>query len=547
MTRMNIIPKQMKNFTPLVLPGWLMLLVLPLHSCNREQVPDRPNVLFIICDDLNDWALHPDGHPDALVPNMDRLARQGVSFTNAHVAVPVCGPSRKCLYAGLYPQTIDDYHFAPWEESPLLENCVPLPRHFRDNGYGVYGAGKLLHEGEGGDFYTGYGYGVDMGPHPWRGKGPAEFTPHPDQYEQWKDLLPLEDMHRDLNYGPLSRVPVVPPDPEGEYPGAEGWHYRDGEPFRYESDEDRDPMPDEICTEYAIDVLSRVHDKPFFLAVGLVRTHTPLYAPQQYFDRFSVEEISLPPYLENDLDDCASVLQNRWEWGFVKFDALVGAGGKQAWKEWVQAYLACAAFIDDQVGRILEALEESPYKDNTIIVFTSDHGYHIGEKDCIQKWHLWNESTRVPLMIRVPGSGMKGKTCPHPVSLIDLYPTLVDLCGLAAEPHNPLGGPPLAGFSLRPFLEDPFTPSWIGPPVCLSAIRDAGEDPHFSVCSDRYRYTFCANGEEELYDHLEDPNEWTNLADHPGYRKVAGQHRVEMRKILEKSGYLPARSNTITP
>jgi arylsulfatase A-like enzyme len=537
----------MKIKTTLLIAGSLLLAVLSLNSCSQVRSGSHPNVLFIFIDDLNDWALHPPGHPKTRVPNIDHLAQQSVSFTNAHVAVPVCGPSRKCLYSGLYPQTIDDYHFDPWAKSPALENCIPLPRHFRDNGYLVYGAGKLLHEGEGGDFYTEYGHGVDYGPHPWKGIGPAEFTPHPDQYEQWKDLLPLEDMHRDLNYGPLSHVPVYPPDPDGKYPGAVGWHYKNGEPFRYESDEDRDLMPDEISANYAMDVLSRNHEQPFFLAVGLLRTHTPLYVPQEYFDRFPLEEICLPPYLENDLEDCASVLRNRWKWGFIKFDALIGAGGVQAWKEWVQAYLACAAFIDDQVGKILDALENSPYKDNTIIVFSSDHGYHIGEKNCIQKWHLWNESTRVPLMIQVPGLKTGGKTCQHPVSLLDIYPTLTDLCGLPAEPHLPLGGPPLGGFSLRPFLEDPSSNSWDGPPVCLTAIRDAGEDPHFSVCSERYRYTFCANGEEELYDHQEDPNEWTNLAGDPEYRDIANRLRTEMKKILEKTAYHPAKPSTIMP
>jgi arylsulfatase A-like enzyme len=531
----------------ILLLGFLILVNGSMPSCSPAKPEAPPNVVFLFLDDLNDWALHPAGHPQALVPNIDELARQSISFTNAHVSVPVCGPSRKCLFSGLYPQTINDYFFDAWAKSPALENCVPLPEHFRDKGYLVFGAGKLLHEGRGGDFYTEYGPGVDYGPHPWKGVGPAEFTPHPAQFEQWKDLLPVLDMHRDLNYGPLSNVPVVPPDPDGEYPGSRGWHYKNGEPFRYMSDDDRDPMPDEITTAYAMDVLSRKHEKPFFLAVGLVKTHTPLYAPQKYFDRFPIEEITLPPYLENDLEDCASLLQNRWEWGYTKFDALIGAGGEQAWKEWVQAYLACAAFVDDQLGTILEALENSPYKDNTIIVFSSDHGYHIGEKDCVQKWHLWNESTRVPLIIKVPGSKTEGKTVQHPVSLLDLYPTLVDLCGLPAEPHVPLGGPSLDGFSLRPFLEDPSVSSWDGPPVCLTAIRDAGEDPHFSVCSDRYRYSFCSNGEEELYDHLKDPNEWTNLAGKEDFQEIASQLRAEMKKILDKSGYKPAHPSTITP
>jgi arylsulfatase A-like enzyme len=140
------------------------------------------NVLLVICDDLNDWILHPADHPQVKIPNIDRFRKQSVNFTNAHAAVPVCGPSRKCLFSGLYPQTIDSYDFAAWQKVPALEACTPLPLHFRNNGYNAYGTGKLLHEGQGGDFYTDYGYGVDYGPHPWLGEGKAEFTPHPKQY-----------------------------------------------------------------------------------------------------------------------------------------------------------------------------------------------------------------------------------------------------------------------------------------------------------------------------------------------------------------------------
>ena len=187
----------------------LSLCVMALTLCLAVQAADvavvKPNVLFIICDDLNDWALHPPGHPEAKTPNMDRLRDRSVSFSNAHVAVPVCGPSRKCLFSGLYPQTINDYGFAAWKDTKGLQGCVPLPLHFRNNGYDTYGTGKLLHEGAGGDFYTDYGIGRLRVP----GHGKARErsnTPHPAQFETWKKHLPVP-MHRDLNYGPLSDVP----------------------------------------------------------------------------------------------------------------------------------------------------------------------------------------------------------------------------------------------------------------------------------------------------------------------------------------------------
>jgi len=508
---------------------------LLLSGCSsiktEESKRNRPNVLLIICDDLNDWALHPLGHPKAKTPNIDRLRQKSVNFTNAHVAVPVCGPSRKCLFSGLYPQTINDYSFAAWKSVPLLKGCVPLPLHFRNNGYNSYGTGKLLHRGAEGDFYTAYGIGPDYGPWPWLGKGKVRNTPSPTQFEIWKDVLPLP-MHRDLNYGSLSDVPDWKAGAIEGIPGAKGWYNENGKPFRYVDGSDRDKMPDEISADWAIDVLKRKHSRPFYLGVGFIRPHTPLYAPQKYFDMFPMEDIELPPYLKDDLNDCASVLRNRWEWGYQKYEALLKAGGEKAWKEWVQAYLACVAFVDDQVGKVLEALDKSEYSDNTIVILTGDNGYHVGEKDCIQKWHLWEESTRVPLFIRVPGLKGNGQTCDHPVSLIDMYPTLTDLCGLSGDPNKNRSNTPLDGHSLRPFLRDPKRKDWDGPNVALSAIRDNKTSPHFSVRSRRYRYTLCGNGEEELYDHKKDPNEWTNLAGNMEYEKTKMQLRNELMSIL---------------
>jgi len=303
-------------------------------------------------------------------------------------------------------------------------------------------------------------------------------------------------------------------------------------PLRYVDDGDRDRVPDEVSADWAVNVLKRTHDRPFYLGVGFIRPHTPLYAPKKYFDMFPIEDIQLPPYKKDDLEDCARVLRGRWQWGFKKFRALIASGGERAWKEWVQAYLACIAFVDDQIGKVLDALDAAGHRDNTIIVLTGDNGYHVGEKDCIQKWHLWDESTRVPLLVHVPGCAGNGKTCEHPVSLVDVYPTLVDLCGLPASPNKPRGGPDLDGHSLRPLLNDPEGGSWNGPAVALMGIRDGKANPHFSVRSSRYRYTLCGNGEQELYDHRDDPNEWNNLAGKPEMAEIAGNLRKELMEIL---------------
>ena len=534
----------LKKILILMLNGVLSLFLLTCSNKNNEQTfaeslkrLNKPNVLFIICDDLNDWVLHPSGHPEAKVPNIDKLSKKGVMFTNAHAAVPVCGPSRVCLMSGLYPQTINNYGFNAWSNVPELKDCIPMPLHFRNNGYSVYGTGKLLHEGEGGDFYTEYGIGPDYGPWPWQGNGDPKYTAHSNHYDLWKDYLTY-NMHRDLDYAPLSDVPEWKADKEKNIPGAMGWYNtKTAKPFKYIDAENRDKLPDEQSTDFAIDILNRKHENPFFLGVGFIRPHSPLYAPEKYFKMFPLEEITLPPYLKGDKDDCAPMLQNRWEWGFVKYDALIKAGGEKAWKEWVQAYLACMAFVDDQIGRIVEALHNSPYKDNTIIVLTSDNGYHIGEKDCIQKWHLWNESTKVPLYVSIPDSKEDNLVCGKPVSLIDLYPTLIEICQLSGNPAENAAISKFDGKSLLPLLKSPAGDGWENRPILTAVQNNTSEKTskaHFSVINEKYRYTLCLDGEEELYDHEKDPNEWINLANNMEYSEVKKNLNKEMKNILDK-------------
>ena len=198
-------------------------------------------------------------------------------------------------------------------------------------------------------------------------------------------------------------------------------------------------------------------------------------------------------------------------------------GSEMWWKKWVQSYLACVAFVDRQVGVMMEALEASEYAENTIVILTGDHGYHMGEKDNMHKTTIWEEVTRVPLVIAAPGISKPGMQCSHPVSLIDIYPTLIDLAGLPEDPNKGGNGFEIDGHSIRPFLEDPASGSWDGRPVALNHLHGpeavAVNTPspisknHHSVRSRRYRYTLTSNGQEELYDHAQDPNEWHNLAD----------------------------------
>jgi len=516
---------------------------------------EKPNVLFIICDDLNNAIAGMGRTPCAPCPNLQRLMRESMRFTNAHNNCPICLPSRNSMLSGLYAHTTGQYtlldpwrvmtplNTTPWAANkfrnvPLLRDAVMLPRHFKDNGYNVFGVGKVHHEGKvDPSWWIDYAYGPNYGPYLWDSVRKRQH-PHPDRlwfYEgepmlsyarryEGIDRFFLDGreyrFHIEMSFGPLADVF-----------GRDGVEKRnqDGSPFRYVSDDDRDLLPDEKTAAWAVDVLNRTHDGPFFLGVGFMKPHTPLNAPQKYFDMFPPEKLDLPPLLAGDLDDCARALVEHRPYGFLTY-RMIQKGGQAMWRRWLQSYLACIAFVDDQLGKVLDALQRSPHRDNTIVVFTSDNGYHMGEKEFIYKDTLWEEADQIPLIFRAPGIVRASGVCRKPVSLIDLYPTLIALCGLPAQPHAKTHGHPLDGHSLVPLLENP-DGAWGGPPVALTSVRgDTGV--HHSVRSERYRYTLCQNGEEELYDHQTDPHEWHNRANDPAFDAIRRELRDEMMKLL---------------
>jgi arylsulfatase A-like enzyme len=521
----------------------IFTVLLLMQSTARAQEPRaqsssaRPNVLFIICDDLNDSVEGMGGHSQAKTPNLSRLAGEGIRFTNAHSANPVCGPSRASLWTGIYPHHSGLYGYSQgknrWHNNPTLKHSKPLFEHFADNGYRIYGAGKLFHENHNteplfnrSDGLGTFGNGSEYGPFAYSGNQSKnigrDLRAHPDVPKQF-------GITGFNSFASIDNVPEFMPDEKKGITGYKGWILIKGrKPLRYNTEQDRDLLPDELTADFGIKALQQDHDEPFLITLGIIRPHAPWHAPQSYFDMFPLDEIKRPPYLKNDLKDCADGLAQRY--GMFRFQALRdNYEGDEGWRRWMQAYLACVAFADAQVGRVLDALDQSPYADNTIVVVTSDHGFHMGEKDQIFKKTVWEESTRVPLIIRMPDGKNRGKESSHPVGLIDLYPTLVDLCGLTENTYRD-GGQPLDGHSLRPFLNDPENGSWDGPDVALSVI-EAGipvelnvpakvADQHFTVRSKDWRYILTRTGAEELYDHRTDPNEWKNLSDDPAFSKV---------------------------
>lgn len=514
---------------------------------------DRPNVILLIADDLNDAVEGFSGHEQAATPHIARLAEQGTRFLNAHANAPICGPSRASFLTGLHPLTSGLYGHRQqvnhWRNNAVLKDAVTFLEHFKSNGYKVYGTGKIYHNGHEDDrVWTDLGEPASFGPYPWDGVyktpwGAIGWQPHP--------ALP-EPLRKEWGqgFGPLSQIPEYASDPVSGAPGYRGWVLGDG-PFRYESETERDLVPDELNTKYVVDLLEQSHAEPFFIACGFNRPHTPLYAPKEYFDRFPLESIKLPPWLENDLDDVPTAFStgvtqgSDRDVGPYKFRALMEAGGEEMWKKWIQAYLACVALVDDQVGAVMAALEASPFKDNTIVILVGDHGYHMGEKNYLFKNSLWEEGTRVPFIVNLPGGAGTLDSVSDPVSLVDLYPTLVDLCGLADQPNVKTNGLPLDGRSLAAYALKGATPkplNWYEGALLAVAgdqpleLDEAGpaDDQHWSLRTRRYRYTLANTGEEELYDHQNDPHEWKNLADDPAVEGLKQRLKKELLDRITK-------------
>jgi arylsulfatase A-like enzyme len=439
----------------------------------------RPNVLFIAIDDLNDWVGVLDGHPQSKTPNIDKFAQKGVLFEEAYCAAPLCSPSRTSIMTGLRPSTTGIYGNLNWfRDNPEFENWKTIPQYFRDNGYTAWAGGKIYHMPNG----------------------------------KFSDPIAWDNI-----YSETMGTPLPPEEKRYQHGLSEYFSYNkilqrilDWGPIEESTEETEDWGTADLAAQF----LQQDHDKPFFLACGIMRPHNPWHAPQKYFDMHPINQVQLPAYLENDLDDIP--LMGRRMSGKT-FDIIKEHG---EWRNVVQAYLASVSFADACVGHVLDALEASQYRDNTIVVVFGDHGYHIGEKNHITKSALWKETTRTPLIIHAPGISKKQARSSRTVSLLDLYPTLIELCGL--PPRTDLDGRSIAPLVRNPEKEWPYpavithSPSWFG--------------TNHAVRNERYHYIRYQDGGEELYDIPVDPNGWTNLAQDPKH----AQAKAELKKWMPK-------------
>ena len=506
---------------------------------------EKPNILLIVCDDLNDYVETLGGHPQTQTPHLRKLIESGVSFTQAHCNIPICNPSRASFATGIYPHTSQQFGFEDWDKNEILKNSRTMMAHFSANGYHTLGTGKVMHNRDHQEWDE-YGHPSDYGPFLFDGR---DKIPHLSVPNPFRDDFGIIDG----TYGPLEKVShKKSPDTGKPYSWITGGWKKQRE-LKYESDDDRDLTGDELNAQWAVNRLNELAEekksKPFFMGVGFVRPHTPLIVPQKYFDRFPLDSIKLPKILQGDAKDTFKYTVTSKEddrsgdRGTKMYDSLVASyrGERElALKKFIQAYLASVASIDDLVGDLLHALDETGLAKNTIVIFTSDHGWGNGEKDYLYKNSLWQESTRVPLVFRVPGVSKSGKSSAHPVSLVDLYPTLLDLCGLPDDTMKNEKGRPLDGFSLKPLLTDPQKGKWKGPDYALTTLYKWAQyyDPAYQSYSLRFkdwRYVRYENGKEELYHTAKDNHEWNNLALDSNYSETLERYRKKLLSIIPES------------
>ncbi len=454
------------------------------------SVGERPNVLFISVDDLNDWIGCLRGHPQALTPNIDRLAARGVLFTNAHCAAPACNPSRAAVFSGRLPQVT-----GVWanQTGQTLDRTYPGARlittAFQEAGYRVLGTGKLLHSGGRATFDEYFSVSQRWSPLP---REAVEYTQEELPTKGTENPRHATKDSRDNTIIlPLNRMPS---DRRPDSPNGESF---DWGPF----DVPDSQFGDTQITDWAIERINGDFDKPFFLGVGYYRPHIPLWAPKRFFDRFAESPGQLPKIQDDDLDDLSETAK-KWAREPVTAGSHATVVKHNQWRAAVEAYLASVAYVDHEIGRLLDALDNSRFGDTTVIVLWSDHGWHLGEKEHWGKWTGWERSTKVPVIVSVPRSQANrfavGLTSAQPVGLIDLYPTLAELCGVGAPDD-------LDGDSLVPLLREPRLSTG-------RAVVTMFNPNNASLRTDRWRYIHYEDGSEELYDHQSDPNEWNNLA-----------------------------------
>ncbi len=465
-----------------------LFLVMIFSAASSQAEERRPNVVLLMSDDLN-TALSGFGHPQCKTPQLDKLADRGIRFGNMHCQYPVCGASRASLMTGLYPYS-NGMLGNTGNLRKNLPDVVTLPQLFRQNGYHVGRVSKIYHMGIPGEILAG--------------------TADHDDSLSWDETVNIKAPEQNA---PGTRTEWSPKDTSSQtFTGVEA------------STGDLEHA-DGMAADAAIEFLKRNRDRPFFLGCGFVRPHVPLVAPSKYFDIYDRDAMKAPFVPDGDLDDVPKVIRE------YKANSRYGVT-PELHKGLLEAYYASISYMDAQVGRVLDALDELGLRENTIVIFSSDHGYLLGNHNKFQKQHLFEESTRVPFILSVPWmTDAHGAATDHITELVDLYPTVAELAGLV-PPKN------LQGQSLMALLKNPSTKNW-KKELAFTISRSGGE----STRTRDWRFTQWGFGRkgEELYDRKNDPGEFTNLAKDPKYADQLAQLKARLEARRVEVGYDPKR------
>jgi arylsulfatase A-like enzyme len=469
--------KKTVAFSLLLLAAWTS------QAAGDAKPAAKPNVLFIVIDDLNDYISVLRHYPGVTTPNLDKFAKSALTFTHAYCAAPVCNPSRTAFISGIAPYRSGIYeNNQPMRSSKLVMDSVLLPEQFKRAGYYTMWNGKFFHSD----------------------------PPRERLQKMWDDREGGRG-----NYGPQPKHASIPA--SVKRPGM----------FNYEAWDGPDTdFPDYRHMQINEQRLEKKYEQPFFLVYGIYRPHNPWTAPKRFFDMHPLDTLVMPNVLTNDLDDIPAIGQQYARYP-VSLQALKDAG---QWKPVVQSYLASISFMDYNLGRVLDALNRGPNRDNTIVCIVADNGFHLGEKEHFAKYALWEQTTHILCAWRVPGMTAPGSACEAPINLLDLYPTFNDLCGLPSVPQQ------LDGTSLVPLLKNPRA-EWHLPALTTYLQND------YAVRDDQWRYIRYHDGSEELYDDLNDPNEWSNVAAKPENAGV----KARLSKWLPTENAPPAGGKTAGP
>lgn len=451
------------------------------------------NVLFIAADDLNtDIGCY--GNKQVKTPNLDRLAAMGVRFDRAYCQQPLCGPSRASIMSGLRPNTTGFVHLRD-DIRKLKPDTVTMGQFFQQKGYYVGRVGKIYHYG------NPSGIGTDG----------------------HDDALTWQERFNPAGIDKLQEENII------RYPGpTSGYKDKLGISMAWWDPDSKDTEhTDGMVATRAIEMIDRNKDKPFFVAAGFFNPHCPYVAPKKYFDMYRLEEITMPDPEEakKDLDDVPEMAYKFDKWWSPFFNGVFKGTTREQARKCKQAYYACVSFVDAQVGRLLDAIEERNLLDNTLIVFWSDHGYFLGEKGLWYKRKNFERSVRAPLLIAGAGVTSSGKSCAQPVEMLDLYPTIADYTGFDVPRQ-------LEGRSLRPLLSDPAS-TWDKP--AISQVFRSSNAQGYSIRTMRWRYTEWNDGKagRELYDHANDPDEVHNLADLDKYADTVKQLSKQLQPFAK--------------